>query len=62
MFTMRGPGVWWIATIGFEEIFDTVKQLGIKPTSPVFVHAFGVLGKLPERVWQRKLDNFKELG
>lgn len=46
----------------FEEIFDKVKSIGISPTSPIFAHAFGVLGKLPERVWERKVENFKRLG
>lgn len=46
----------------FLEIFDTVKKSGISPTSPIFAHAFGVLVKLPERIWERKVDNFRKLG
>lgn len=39
-----------------------VKRVGINPKSPLFAHALGVLGKLPERAWVRKVENFKGLG
>lgn len=46
----------------FWDTFDTVKRSGIRPTSPIFAHAFKVLAKLPERIWEKKLDNFRKLG
>ncbi|KAH7667358.1 mTERF domain-containing protein mitochondrial protein [Dioscorea alata] len=46
----------------FSNSITTLKSFGINPQSPIFAHALGVFDKLPERVWQRKLETYRSLG
>ncbi|KAM0947944.1 putative transcription regulator mTERF family [Dioscorea sansibarensis] len=46
----------------FSNSITSLKSFGINPQSPIFAHALGVFDKLPERVWQRKLETYRSLG
>ncbi|CAM8888944.1 unnamed protein product [Rhodiola kirilowii] len=41
---------------------EAVKELGIEPSSPIFIHAVCVRVGLSEATWNRKFDVFRSLG
>ncbi|KAM4082033.1 hypothetical protein ACJW30_11G138100 [Castanea mollissima] len=45
-----------------EDAVQTLKKLGLEPTSPLFMHAFRVLVSMKESTWSRKMEVLKSLG
>ena len=45
-----------------EDAVQTVKKLGLEPTSPVFMYALRVLVSMNESTWNRKMEVLKSLG
>ncbi|KAJ7949424.1 Transcription termination factor like [Quillaja saponaria] len=61
-FFMKNPRVLVQKFDRFINTLETVKKLGLEPTTPMFLHAFRVMLSMSESTWKNKVEVLKSLG